>query len=65
MNYVGQLLKSNGKPKLQKELKKEFNSEGQLQLIYNQILHYNPNFLEKMRLSENIKDFMKFIVWTN
>ena len=39
INYVGQLFKCNGKPKLWEELKNEFNLQGQLQFIYNRIIH--------------------------
>ena len=39
INYVGQFFKCNGKPNLWEELKNELNLEGQLQLIYNQIIH--------------------------
>ena len=42
INYVGQLFKCNGKPKLWEELKNEFNLQGQLQFIYNQIIHSIP-----------------------
>ena len=38
-NYVGQLVKCNGKPKLQEELKNKSNILGQLQFINNQIIH--------------------------
>ena len=39
INYVGQLFKLNGKPKLLEELKGEFNLQNQLKFIYNQITH--------------------------
>ena len=42
INYVGQLYKCNGKPRLWEELKDEFNLQGQLQFIYNQIIHSIP-----------------------
>ena len=42
INYIGQLFKCIGKPKLWEELKNEFNLQGQLQFIYNQVIHYIP-----------------------
>ena len=42
INYVGQLFKCDGKPKLWKELKNEFDLEGQLHFIYNQIMYSIP-----------------------
>ena len=42
VNYAGQLSKCNGKPKLWGELKNQFNLLGQLQFIYNQIIHSIP-----------------------
>ena len=39
INYVGQLFKCDGKPKLWKGLKNEFNLQGQLQFIYNEIIY--------------------------
>ena len=39
INYVGQHFKCNDKPKLWEELKNQFNLQGQLQFIYNQIIH--------------------------
>ena len=40
INYFRQLFKCNGKPKLWEKLKIEFNLLGQMQFIYNQIIHY-------------------------
>ena len=45
MNYVGQLFKCDGKPKLREELKNEFNLQDQLQFIYNQIILSIPKFI--------------------
>ena len=42
INYVGHLFKCDGKPKLWEELKNKFNLQGQLQFIYNQIIHSIP-----------------------
>ena len=42
INYVGQLFKCDGKPKLWEELKNEFDLEGQLHFIYNQIMYSIP-----------------------
>ena len=42
INYVRQLFKYYCKPKLWEELKNEFNLQGQLHFIYNQIIHYIP-----------------------
>ena len=42
INYVGQLFKCDGKPKLWEELKNEFNLQDQLQFTYNQIMHSIP-----------------------
>ena len=39
VNHDGQLSKCNGKPKLWGELKNELNLQGQLQFIYNQVIH--------------------------
>ena len=44
INYVGQLFKCGGKPKLREELKNEFNLQRQLQFIYNQIIHSIPKY---------------------
>ena len=49
INYVGQLFKCDGKPKLREELKNEFNLQDQLQFIYNQIMNSIQN-LGKMHL---------------
>ena len=77
INYIGQLFKCNGKPKLWEELKNEFNLQGQLQFIYNQITHSIPKSWKDALLAnlENIKNLVfhgyhlikkhKFIVWTN
>ena len=42
INYVGQVFKCNGKPKLWEGLKNEFNLQGQLQFMYNQVIHSIP-----------------------
>ena len=42
INYVGKLFKCSDKPKLWEELKNEFNLQGQLQFIYNQIIRSIP-----------------------
>ena len=42
INYVGQLFKCDGKPKLWEELKNGFNLQDQLQFTYNQIMHSIP-----------------------
>ena len=42
INYVGQLFKCDGKPKLWEKLKNEFNLQDQLQFTYNQIMHSIP-----------------------
>ena len=42
VNHDGQLSKCNGKPKLWGELKNELNLQGQLQFIYNQVIHSIP-----------------------
>ena len=42
INYVGQVFKCNGKPKLWEELKNEFNLQGQLQFMYNQVIYSIP-----------------------
>ena len=41
-NYVGQLFKCNGKPKLSKELKSKYNLQGQIRIINSQIIHSIP-----------------------
>ena len=38
INYVGQLFRCDGKSKLWEELKDEFDLQGQLRFIYNQII---------------------------
>ena len=38
INFVGQLFKCDGKPKLWGKLKNEFNLQDQLQFLYNQII---------------------------
>ena len=59
INFVGQLFKCDGKPKLWEELKNEFNLQGQLQFIYNQIIHSIPKSWKDAFIanSENIKKF--------
>ena len=42
INYVGQVFKCNGKPKIWEGLKNEFNLQGQLQFMYNQVIHSIP-----------------------
>ena len=60
MNYVGQLFKCDGKPKLWEELKNEFNLQRQLQFIYNEIIHYFPKSWKDAVIanSENIKNLV-------
>ena len=60
INYVRQLFKSNGKPKLWEELKNEFNLQGQLQFIYNQIMHSIPKSWKDAPIAklENIKNLV-------
>ena len=60
INYVGQLFKCDGKPKLWEELKNEFNLQGQLQFIYNQIIHSIPKSWKDAFIanSENIKNLV-------
>ena len=38
INYVGQLFKCDGKPKLWEEFKNEFDLQGRLHFIYNQVI---------------------------
>lgn len=38
-NYVGQLVKFSSKPKIWEKIKNEFNLQGQLQFMYNEIIH--------------------------
>ena len=42
MNYVGEISKYNGKPKLWEELKNEFYLHGQLRFMYIKIIHSIP-----------------------
>ena len=60
INYVGQLFKCDGKPKLWEELKNEFNLQGQLQFIYNQIIHSIPKSWKDALIAnlENIKNLV-------
>ena len=60
INYVGQLFKCDGKSKLWEELKNEFNLQGQLQFIYNQIIHSIPKSWKDAFIanSENIKNLV-------
>ena len=60
INYVGQLFKCDGKPKLWEELKNEFNLQGQLRFIYNQITHSIPKSWKDSLIenSENIKNLV-------
>ena len=57
---VGQLFKCDGKPKLWEELKNEFNLQGQLQFVYNQIIHSIPKSWKDAFTtnSENIKNLV-------
>ena len=57
INYVGQLFKCDGKPKLWEELKNEFHLRDQLQFIYNQIMHSFPKSWKDALIGklENIK----------
>ena len=54
MGYVGQLFKCDDKPTLWEELKNDLNLQGQLQFIYNQIIHYFPKSLKDAFIS-NLK----------
>ena len=58
INFVGQLFKCDGKPKLWEELKNEFNLEDQLQFVYNQIIHSIRKSWKNAFIgnSENIKN---------
>ena len=57
INYVGQLFKCNGKSKLWEKLKNKFNLQGQLQFIFNQIIHSVPKSCSKLIANlENIKN---------
>ena len=60
INYVGQLFKCDGKPKLWEELKNEFNLQGQLRFIYNQITHSIPKSWKDSLIenSESIKNLV-------
>ena len=60
INYVGQLFKCDGKPKLWEELKNEFNLQDQLQFTYNQIIHSIPKSWKDAFIvnSENIKNLV-------
>ena len=60
INYVGQLFKCDGKPKLWEEIKNEFDLQGQLQFIYNQIIHSTPKSWKDAFIasSENIKNLV-------
>ena len=62
INYVGQLFKCNGKPKLWEELKNEFNLQGQLQFIYNRIIHSIPKSWKDALIAnlENTKNLEGF-----
>ena len=42
INYVGEISKYNGKPKLWEELKNEFYLQGQLRFMYIKIIHSIP-----------------------
>ena len=54
MSYVGQLFKCDDKPTLWEELKNDLNLQGQLQFIYNQIIHSFPKSLKDASIS-NLK----------
>ena len=60
INYVGQLFKCDGKPKLWEELKNQFNLQGQLQFLYNQIIHSIPKSWKDPLITnlENIKNLV-------
>ena len=60
INYVGQLFRGDGKPKLWEEAKNEFDLDGQLHFIYNQIKHSIPKSWKDalMANSENIKNLV-------
>ena len=57
-NYVGQLFKYDGKPKLWEELKDEFNLQYQLQFSFKQIIHSIPKSWKDALIAnlENIKN---------
>ena len=57
INYVGQLFKCDGEPKLWEELKNEFDLQGQLHFIHNQMIHSIPKSWKDalMANSENMK----------
>ena len=60
INYVGQLFKYNGKPKLWEELKNEFNLQGKLQFTYNQMIHPTLKSWEDALIAnlENVKSLV-------
>ena len=60
INYAGQLFKCDAKPKLWEGLKDEFNLQGLLQFIYNQIIHSIPKSWKDAFIanSENIKNLV-------
>ena len=60
INYVGEISKYNGKPKLWEELKNEFYLQGQLRFMYIKIIHSIPKPWKdtlKPKL-ENIKNYV-------
>ena len=61
INYVEQLFKCDGKPKLWEELKNEFNLQGQLQFIYNQTIHSVPKSW-KDALITNLKNIKNLVI---
>ena len=60
INYVGQLLKCNDKPKLWEKLKNGFDLQGQLQFIYNQVIHSIPKSWNNALIAnlEHIKNLL-------
>ena len=51
ISYFGQLFKCNAKPELWEKLKNEFNLQGQLHFICNQIIHSIPKCWEDALLA--------------
>ena len=60
INYIGQLFKCDGKPKLWEELKNVFKWQDQLQFMYNQIIHSIPKSWKYALIAnlENIKNLV-------
>ena len=59
-NYVGQLVKFSSKPKIWEKIKNEFNLQGQLQFMYNEIIHSIAKSQkdEVIANTENIKNLV-------